>query len=951
MRLTDSGNLGIGTSTPTTFVQLKRTTGAMVEVDLAGATGTSQLAHNNSGGVLRLNRESDNVMNSILRAYGDTSLNIAVGNVGIGTATPAAKLDVAGDARINGLTLGRGAGDVTTNSALGASALVGNTTGSFNATVGYQAMLSNTTGFHNTAVGGQALYNNTTGNNAAAVGLLALYYSTGTGNTAVGSTAGHNASNDIAQFRVGADTYMTLLGFGATKDNASALTNGVAIGANAHVLQSNQVVLGNDSITTTLLKGSVGIGTTTPTARLQVNGDLLVSDNGAGNLYGQATLYGGAAGSPALAVLGQQGVISDGVIRIDGYGGGYTGYIKQKVDSSGTLQFIQNGNLGLAINSTGNVGVGTAAPAYKLDVFGGLRAGDNSSTSGSVILVGNYSGEALNVLGAEYSSGATVLAYGVKPSNSAAGTFLSSVSPQTYRSVFVAGGAAGFRFYTGPLSTTAVDSAVSLNEVMRLTNAGSLGIGTSAPTQALHVAGNARITGALYDSADSPGSAGQVLTSTATGTAWQNAATALGGTLFAQGGNSFAATATLGTNDAFNLVFRTNAVERMRLDTSGNLGLGSTSPGAKLHIAGAPATFGSVKAQLVLENNTTAYNASPVSGLAFVNPYTSGGASTTMGGITVGRYTATSGDTSAYMAFHVKDNSNNLLERMRIDWAGGLAINSVSAGSYQLYVAGTAAATSFTSLSDARFKRDVTPLRMALARVGQLRGVSYRWRRDEFPDRAFDDKPQIGFIAQELEQVLPEVVNTSTDGFKSVAYTGVIPVVVEAVKELHTLIGPLLPFAQVADKLQLSKDTLTLEIKAPVKIGGDLLVAGDVTAVSLKAKKVVADEVQAGKLQAGSVQSGNLQAARVTTGELGMVLDGGTQQDLLDLPLQASYTVVVSGPDGSFVHATVLNTGGLIQITAKHLNGLDLLATGTRLRVVNTSVQTKRLNASWTRVG
>jgi len=288
-------------------------------------------------------------------------------------------------------------------------------------------------------------------------------------------------------------------------------------------------------------------------------------------------------------------------------------------------------------------------------------------------------------------------------------------------------------------------------------------------------------------------------------------------------------------------------------------------------------------------------------------------------------------------------------------WTNGVGTNTVAIGTttpgYKLEVAGTVGGTVFTSTSDIRFKRDIAPLKGSLARIELLRGVSYRWRKDEFPNRGFDDKAQLGFIAQELEQVLPELVSMGADGFKSVAYTGVIPVVVEAVKELHTLIGPLLPFAQVADKLQLSKDTLTLEIKAPVKIGGDLLVAGDVTAVSLKVKKVVADEVQAGKLQAGSVQSGNLQATRVTTGELGMVLDGGAQQDLLDLPLQASYTVVVSGPDGSFVHATVLNTGGLIQITAKHLNGLDLLATGTRLRVINTSVQSKRLNASWTRVG
>lgn len=129
------------------------------------------------------------------------------------------------------------------------------------------------------------------------------------------------------------------------------------------------------------------------------------------------------------------------------------------------------------------------------------------------------------------------------------------------------------------------------------------------------------------------------------------------------------------------------------------------------------------------------------------------------------------------------------------------------------------------------------------------------------------------------------------------------------------------------------------------------MASADVTAHNIKASKLVADEVETKKLQAGRVDAGNLQATKVNTGELQFGLSGGAQQDLLELPLQSSFLVIVSGPDGSFVHATVLNTGGLVQVAGKQVNGLDLVPVGNRLRVLNTSPKTKQVLASWVRVG
>lgn len=87
-------------------------------------------------------------------------------------------------------------------------------------------------------------------------------------------------------------------------------------------------------------------------------------------------------------------------------------------------------------------------------------------------------------------------------------------------------------------------------------------------------------------------------------------------------------------------------------------------------------------------------------------------------------------------------------------------------------------------ISDARMKTAVTPLTDSLQRVESLRGVSFEWR-EPTPGAAEPDGRQLGFIAQELAQVLPELVHTNREGFLSVNYSGVTPVLVEAVKELH----------------------------------------------------------------------------------------------------------------------------------------------------------------------
>ena len=86
--------------------------------------------------------------------------------------------------------------------------------------------------------------------------------------------------------------------------------------------------------------------------------------------------------------------------------------------------------------------------------------------------------------------------------------------------------------------------------------------------------------------------------------------------------------------------------------------------------------------------------------------------------------------------------------------------------------------------SDARLKKDVTPFGPALGAMIALRPVHYSWRADEFPDRRFGHGRASGLIAQEVEQVLPELVVTGDDGFKAVDYRQLPLLTIQALKEL-----------------------------------------------------------------------------------------------------------------------------------------------------------------------
>jgi len=159
------------------------------------------------------------------------------------------------------------------------------------------------------------------------------------------------------------------------------------------------------------------------------------------------------------------------------------------------------------------------------------------------------------------------------------------------------------------------------------------------------------------------------------------------------------------------------------------------------------------------------------------------------------------GTNSPHLMF---DNNNN--GRGGLYWEGGgrwalfydhsnnsLGIcASTTSSSYQLYVSGNAYATgTITAASDVRKKTEIETVTNALEKVNQLRGVTYK-RIDLKEDSPRYDKVELGVIAQEVEPILPEVVNYAPDVDEyAVAYGNFAGLFIEAIKEQTQIINSL----------------------------------------------------------------------------------------------------------------------------------------------------------------
>jgi hypothetical protein len=304
-------------------------------------------------------------------------------------------------------------------------------------------------------------------------------------------------------------------------------------------------------------------------------------------------------------------------------------------------------------------------------------------------------------------------------------------------------------------STGGIRLYTNSTQRVTITSAGDVGIGTSSPSASakLTLAGtNTTASLLIYNNS-------------------QTVNTALIGTVSALLGTGTNNDLAIGVFGSQNIGFYTGGTsEKMRLDSAGNLGLGTSSPTAytSRFIEVSNATSAGLKLTATSGNALGA-------AVEFVASDKS---------LRIGTYEST-----GFIRFGTQDT-----ERARISAAGGFSVGTTAdPGAGAIYATGNITAY----YSDARLKTVSGKIENALDKVGKLSGVYYT-NNETAKSFGYDsDEVQVGVLAQDVEAVLPQIVkaapfdldenNNSKSGenYKTVQYERLVPLLIEAINELR----------------------------------------------------------------------------------------------------------------------------------------------------------------------
>lgn len=214
--------------------------------------------------------------------------------------------------------------------------------------------------------------------------------------------------------------------------------------------------------------------------------------------------------------------------------------------------------------------------------------------------------------------------------------------------------------------------------------------------------------------------------------------------------------------------------ERMRITSGGNVGIGaSTSPTYLLEVSTAGGSQRIRVGTLQNNNNSATFEAittanNTTASAAFFRANAGGSAS-----IGVTTYNKSGGDSGNFANLSSQANTISI----QLTPGGNSLFGTETDNGERVYVSGSIRATgSITANSDARLKKNIERIENALEKVGQISGYTY--------NTIYDEDRHAGVIAQEIDKVLPEIVNKGNDGLMGVEYGNISALLIEAIKDL-----------------------------------------------------------------------------------------------------------------------------------------------------------------------